>query len=103
MIFVLMELLSGKDLFDVCVGRLLTEQQARPLFVNLVEALHHLHENQVIHCDIKTENAYVVGDVDAGTAQLKLIDFGCSCFMRYKEDLASGSIVFDSYTPPEHA
>lgn len=102
-IFVLMELLSGMDLFDVVARDGLTEEQAKPLFLDLVEGVQHLHNNNVIHCDIKPENAVVVGSVKTGEAQVKLIDFGCSCFMSYKDDLASGSIVFDAYMPPEHA
>lgn len=103
MIFVLMELLSGKDLFDVVCSQKLTEDQARHLFVQLAEGLKHLHDNQVIHCDIKPENAMVLGSVSDGTARLQLIDFGCSCFEQF-EDAADmkACIVYDTYTPPEH-
>lgn len=101
-IFVLMELIKGKDLFDIVASQVLTEHQVRLLFKQLLAALMHLHENGVIHCDVKPENAMVVGDIAAGTAQLKLIDFGCSCFTRYDDDTRS-CVVWDSYMPPEHA
>uniref|UniRef100_A0A7S4RB94 Protein kinase domain-containing protein n=1 Tax=Alexandrium monilatum TaxID=311494 RepID=A0A7S4RB94_9DINO len=101
-IFVLMELLRGKDLFDVVVERTLAEDVARPLFVELVEGLQHLHDTGVIHCDIKPENAMVVGNIDAGSAHVKLIDFGCSCFKSYQKDI-EGCVVWDCYMPPEHA
>lgn len=101
-IFVLMELLKGQDLFDVVASRPLSEDQARPLFVELVEALQHLHSNGVIHCDIKPENAMVVGNIDQGSAHVKLIDFGCSCFKSYENDL-DGCVVWDCYMPPEHS
>lgn len=101
-IFVLMELLAGRDLFDVVCARPLTEEQARPLFVGLVEGLQHLHSNNVIHCDVKPENAMVSGDIDAGTAHLKLIDFGCSCFHEFvKESETRACVVYDRYMPPE--
>jgi hypothetical protein len=108
-IFVLMELLPGMDLFDYVLEEGLTEDQAKGLFRELVEALSHLHENKVIHCDIKPENAMVIGDANEGNAHLKLIDFGLSCFQKHDQmidgDASSGvggGIVLDQYTPPEH-
>lgn len=103
-IFVLMELLAGRDLFDVVCARSLTEEQAQPLFLGLVEGLQHLHSNKVIHCDVKPENAMVLGDIDAGTVHLKLIDFGCSCFHEFvKESETRACVVYDRYMPPELA
>ena len=101
-IFVLMELLAGKDLFDIVCARVLTEEQAQPLFRQLVEGLQHLHNNKIIHCDVKPENAMVLGDIDCGTASLKLIDFGCSCFKDFvKESETRACVVYDRYMPPE--
>merc|ERR1712151_1023516 len=97
-----MEYIKGKDLFDVIISSAagLKEDVASSLFKDLVEAVQHLHRKNVLHCDIKPENAMVEGDVDSGTARLKLIDFGCSCFLNYeKEGL---DVPFDPYTPPEH-
>ena len=126
-IFVLMEYLAGKDLFDIICTKKLTEDQARPLLRDLVEGLQHLHSKDVIHCDVKPENAMVVGNVDDGTAHLrtaqfvqvkgpmalnsscmtctprKLIDFGCSCFREFvhEESETQFCVVFDRYMPPE--
>lgn len=104
-IFVLMELLAGKDLFDVVCARVLTEEQAQPLFRELVEGLQHLHNNKVIHCDVKPENAMVLGSIDCGTAHLKLIDFGCSCFNDFIKESETtekrACVVYDRYMPPE--
>lgn len=101
MIFVLMELIKGQDLFDIIATHGLTEQQARTLFLQLTEAIQHLHSTGVIHCDIKPENAMVIGDIASGDVQLKLIDFGCSCFTEYNQE-AEGRVVHDMYMPPEH-
>ncbi|CAE7268705.1 Dclk3 [Symbiodinium sp. CCMP2456] len=102
-IFVLMELLAGKDLFDIICAQKLTEEQARPLFRDLVQGLQHLHAHDVIHCDIKPENAMVLGNIEDGTAHLKLIDFGCSCFREFvhEESETRACIVQDRYMPPE--
>ena len=69
-IFVLMELLAGKDLFDILCSKKLTEDQARPLLRHLTEGLQHLHNHSVIHCDVKPENAMVLGSVEDGSAHL---------------------------------
>mmetsp|Transcript_72944 Transcript_72944/g.152280 ORF Transcript_72944/g.152280 Transcript_72944/m.152280 type:complete len:661 (-) Transcript_72944:334-2316(-) len=100
-IFVLMELLAGQDLFDVIATRGLLEHQARLLFRQLTEAVRHLHSMNILHCDIKPENAMVVGDISSGEAKLKLIDFGCSCFAEHSQDFEY-RIVHDMYMPPEH-
>jgi len=100
-IFVLMELIKGKDLFDVVVQVGLTESQARGLFSELVEALLYLHERNIIHCDVKPENAMVLGSVQQGTAHLKLIDFGFSCFSKHSQE-GEASVPHDMYQAPEH-
>lgn len=50
-----------EDLFEVVIEDGLTEETARPLFRELVLALAHLHDKNVIHCDVKPENAFVTG------------------------------------------
>merc|ERR1712039_885452 len=68
-------------------------------------ALSHLHQNHVIHCDVKPENAMVIGDVSRGSAHLKLIDFGLACFKRHDQQIdgqTGNGVVLDCYTPPEH-
>jgi len=102
-IFVIMELLKGKDLFNVVVEDGLTEETARPLFRELVLALQHLHTKNVIHCDIKPENAFVTGRPGEPDCQLTLIDFGASCFPEADRSRTGANIIYDVYMPPEHA
>ena len=47
------------------------------------EALQYVHSQGVVHCDIKPENILFTGD---DLRHVKLIDFGCSCFV--------GNIIF---------
>ncbi|MFR9770087.1 serine/threonine-protein kinase [Nocardia sp. SC052] len=49
------ELLDGHDLRELPVGAW-TQQDARDLVVGLVQALHHLHENEVVHRDLSPGN-----------------------------------------------
>lgn len=55
----------------------LTEDQARPLFTQLLCAVHHCHLHRVCHRDIKPSNINV--SVDEGcTAKLVLMDFNAA-------------------------
>lgn len=56
------------------VTRRCTEDEVRPFFKQIVEAIQYCHRKQVVHRDIKLENILL----DATTKQIKLIDFGFS-------------------------
>eukprot|EP00933_Yihiella_yeosuensis_P076114 TRINITY_DN85736_c0_g1_i1.p1 TRINITY_DN85736_c0_g1~~TRINITY_DN85736_c0_g1_i1.p1 ORF type:complete len:333 (-),score=47.23 TRINITY_DN85736_c0_g1_i1:33-1007(-) len=102
-IFVLMEYLRGKDLFDAVASKVFSEQEARPLFRQMLEGLQHLHDLQVIHCDLKAENVMLLGSRQDGTAEVRIIDFGCSCFTSYEADTAVCTAFDPLYQPPELA
>jgi protein-serine/threonine kinase len=54
------------------------EWEARKIFVQVAEALRHLHINaKVVHRDIKDENVILDGD-----GNIKLIDFGSAAYIR---------------------
>ena len=52
------------------------ERRARMLFAQVVEAVHHLHERNIIHRDVKPENILFAERHDEVT--VKLTDFGLS-------------------------
>lgn len=59
-----MELVPGGDLFDYVVSRgkhPFTEQEARILFRQIVEAVRYMHSRNIIHCDLKPENVVIAG------------------------------------------
>ncbi|CAH9119663.1 unnamed protein product [Cuscuta europaea] len=73
------ELLKGKTL-DYILHRVpLPEKEASTIIRTLVEIIQVLHNNGVIHRDIKFEN-FMFGGSTNNIATLKVIDFGISVF-----------------------
>ncbi|KAK7796541.1 hypothetical protein U0070_010861 [Myodes glareolus] len=70
--YIVMEYVAGKDLklFISEVGHL-KEQEARPIFQQVVSAVHFLHQRCIAHRDIKLENILI-----DGYGKVKLCDFG---------------------------
>ncbi|KJH50989.1 kinase domain protein [Dictyocaulus viviparus] len=71
-----LELVEGGDLFEhLCAVRRLCERQASRLIKCLAEALKYLHDNSIVHRDVKPENLLLYTGLH-GEFELKLADFG---------------------------
>ena len=52
-----MEFAPGKELLEYILGKgKLTEDEARPVFVQMLSAVEYLHERNIVHRDLKPEN-----------------------------------------------
>ena len=64
---VVMDLIDGCELFELIAGDgPLSEDEARPMFRDVLAAVGHLHESGICHADIKPENLLVGGRVSGG-------------------------------------
>nr|CDJ80564.1 Doublecortin and Serine threonine protein kinase-related domain containing protein [Haemonchus contortus] len=71
-----LELVEGGDLFEhLCVVRRVNEHQSARLTKCLVQALAYLHDNSIVHRDVKPENLLLYTGPH-GEFELKLADFG---------------------------
>lgn len=76
-IYMVMELMSGGELFDYVVERgTLSEEEASAMVRKVTSAVAHMHSQGIIHRDLKPENLLLTR-VGPG-AEIKIIDFGLS-------------------------
>lgn len=77
--FMVMELVEGEPLNKMLFEqKRLSVRMACEIALQVAEALHYIHQNDVVHCDIKTENILVGEDASGKRRKLhiKLLDFG---------------------------
>ncbi len=85
-LFLVMELIRGRDLISYADGQQLDPRQRLELFIRVCEAVQHAHQKGVIHRDLKPANILVVEESSryqpisdsraAAIGQPKILDFG---------------------------
>lgn len=85
--------LSLREMIDKKDRRLSSPQFIKRICKDLLEAVAYLHQNRVIHNDIKPENVMITRIAD----QVKLVDFGCATTDMW--DIAEG--FTPKYRAPE--
>ncbi|HEX7842067.1 MAG TPA: serine/threonine-protein kinase, partial [Kofleriaceae bacterium] len=78
--FMVMELASGEALNRILFReKQLSTRKACDIVLQVAEALHYIHKQGVVHCDIKTENILLSEEEHEGKRSktvIKLLDFG---------------------------
>lgn len=73
--FIVMELMSGGDLFDrIGKKKSYSEADARDLVVKMLKAVAYCHSHKIAHCDMKPKNLLLMSDDN--DSYIKLADFG---------------------------
>lgn len=111
-LFIVMEHLSGGDLFSEVVRRRrpFSEREARSVIKQLLDAVGHCHACQIAHRDIKLENVLLEGSDGNDETSVKLCDYGQALFLgttegdyRHSKEASTAKTLTTTalYTPPE--
>eukprot|EP00741_Cyanophora_paradoxa_P016360 tig00020912_g15796.t1 len=96
-IYIVMEYCAGGDLFAFMQRRApVPEGVVRNFVTQLASAISFLHENKLVHRDLKPQNILLTHSSDS--ACLKICDFGFARYAHAADDIACGSPM---YTAPE--
>lgn len=106
--YMVMEYFKGQTLSDLIrYKNRLSFEEARPIFIQLCEALLHAHHQGIVHRDLKPSNVFLArqGQGIHGPANVKLLDFGVAKVEASSGEItAAGSIVGSpAYMSPELA
>ncbi|RHZ77303.1 hypothetical protein Glove_182g23 [Diversispora epigaea] len=92
-----MELCSNQSLFDMVVNRgELTESEVRLYMIQLIDAVGYMHDNNIMHRDLKLENIFLSESLD-----LKIGDFGLSAELDSTDERESTPCGTLPYMAPE--
>ncbi|KAF1803871.1 kinase-like domain-containing protein [Mucor lusitanicus] len=92
-VYMVMELCDQGDLFEYVVQNPY-DVNCHVIFLQILEAIEYMHQNNLYHRDIKLENILLQKQDD-----IKVADFGLATKERYSFDFGCGSTT---YLGPEH-
>ena len=98
-IYLIMEYVKGKELFDyIVMKKKLSESESCLFFQQIISGIEYLHKIKYVHRDIKPENLLI----NEETKELKIVDFGLSnIYTNPTKHLLSSACGSPSYAPPE--
>jgi calcium-dependent protein kinase len=107
-VYLVMELIDGRELFDEIVERgSLDERRASGIMQQVFSAVQYCHEHHIIHRDIKPENIMVRSSrsprAREDIPEVKLIDFGMAVMHDNQSPLGGGGSMMGGgdYLAPE--
>jgi len=96
-IHMVMELLTGGELFDRIVAKgNFSEAEAASVIASVTSAIHYLHGINIVHRDLKPENLIYLSP--AADSTIKITDFGLAKY-RSKQDAEVSSMTTACGTP----
>lgn len=103
-IYMAMELLSGRTLFDVLRRGAPVLPKLIRWFIEISDGLGVAHKNGIFHRDLKPENIFIVSDSE-GNLTSKILDFGFARLQGAAKKLTMAGVAFGTphYMSPEQA
>ena len=103
-IYMAMELLNGRTLFEVLRREVTPLQTMMLWFTEIASALGCAHSKGIFHRDLKPENVFVIKE-DDGTEHVKVLDFGFARLQGAAKKLTMAGVAFGTphYMSPEQA
>lgn len=98
-LFLVMEYMRGGNVYDRIVQtKRYTENEARKLARNLLDALRYSHQQGIVHRDLKPQNLLLTKEKD--NTDIKISDWGFACRVRSPQSLTKRCGT-PSYVSPE--
>lgn len=95
-----MEMMTGGELFDRIIDKSkYTENEARVVVVDLLDALKYCHAMGIVHRDIKPEN--LLYENEKPDAKIKIADFGLAKLLSEESMLMHTACGTPGYVAPE--
>lgn len=103
-IYMAMELLNGRTLFEVLRREVTPLQTMMLWFTEIASALGCAHSKGIFHRDLKPENVFIIKE-DDGTEHIKVLDFGFARLQGAAKKLTMAGVAFGTphYMSPEQA
>ncbi len=96
--YMVMDYIPGKTLADLVLGKPPLPEAIAIDYINQIgEALKVVHQNNLLHRDVKPQNIML----REGTHQVILIDFGIAREFAAGQTVTHTALVSDGYAPPE--
>ncbi|XP_067142676.1 calcium/calmodulin-dependent protein kinase type II alpha chain-like isoform X7 [Centruroides vittatus] len=98
--YLIFDLVTGGELFEDIVAReYYSEADASHCIQQILESVHHCHQNNVVHRDLKPENLLLASK--AKGAAVKLADFGLAIEVQGEQQAWYGFAGTPGYLSPE--
>ena len=95
-LYLVMEFVEGKELFDYLFDNKLKETDASDIIKQLLHCINYLNTKSICHRDLKLENIVI----NPSTLKVKILDFGFSRFYN-PEDIMKTRVGTPYYIAPE--
>jgi calcium/calmodulin-dependent protein kinase I len=100
MFYLVIELISGGELFDrICEKEKYTEREARAVIIHLTKAVYYMHQKNIVHRDLKPENILLKSKTD--DTSIKLADLGFAALLSPTKSLMTTPCGTPGYVAPE--